>query len=81
MSVLHCDVAGCDNIMCDRLGYVESMDAEFYICRECFERLVSLGPVVNLVEFFNGETPKPDFTEAESRAYWNQRFPDRSGDG
>jgi hypothetical protein len=35
MSVLACDRAGCENVMCDRL----ILDGQAYICDECFEEL------------------------------------------
>lgn len=57
MSVLACDRAGCEHIMCDRLSYKYG-----YICDYCFEELCKL-PASTDIESFMGQTPK-DFDDA-----------------
>jgi len=41
MSVLACDRNGCENVMCNRL----STNCRYYLCDECFEELVFVGPI------------------------------------
>jgi hypothetical protein len=69
MSVLACSRLGCENIMCDRYSYQH----RYYICYECFDRLVALGPGIDVEEFMNDEVYAPN--DDASRAYWNEIFP------
>ena len=48
MGVLSCDRLGCQNIMCDRLSFKYG-----YICNECFDELVELGPYANITIFMD----------------------------
>ena len=50
MGVLACDRYKCKNIMCDRHSYHYG-----YICNECFEELVNLGPETNIASFMDRE--------------------------
>jgi len=68
MSVLQCDRNGCDNIMCDRLSYEYG-----YICWECFNELVSLGPEANTEAFMN--SPKKANRKEAAQARFNAEFP------
>ena len=68
MSVLTCDRKRCANVMCDRLSHIYG-----YICDDCFEELVGLGPAVNVEEFMQSEKG-PNQAEA-ARARFNVEFP------
>lgn len=70
MSVLACDRKGCDNVMCDRLSREYG-----YICNECFNELVELGPNTDIAEFM-GQTNSKEFNEKESYRFFNSEFPD-----
>jgi len=72
MSVLACDREGCTNVMCDRL----SDTYRAYICNDCFDELVHLGPGVNIRAFLDGEIPGTHNSIA-SRAYFEKIFEDR----
>lgn len=48
MGVLHCNRKGCNNILCDRYSHKYG-----YICDECFEELISLGPKIGVDTFTN----------------------------
>ena len=71
MSVCACDRVGCNNVMCDRYSWKR----QEYICEECFEQLVLLGPGVPLDLFMKGgfRDCAPDLDA--SRAYFNAKFP------
>ena len=50
MSVMSCARRGCKNVMCDRLS------SEYgYICNECFDELVNLGPETDIELFMDQE--------------------------
>jgi len=68
MGVLTCDRDGCPNIMCNLM----STCRRWYICDDCFEELVTLGPATDLNQFFNSE-PTPSLADA-SRAYFETIF-------
>ena len=70
MSVLACDRSGCPNIMCDRYSYDYG-----YLCRECFEELVSLGVGTDIRRFMGTD---PDHSNASAtEAYFNRIFEER----
>lgn len=68
MSVLQCDRNGCDNIMCDRLSHTYG-----YICYECFNELVGLGPETNIESFMESE--KIENKRKEAYARFDAAFP------
>lgn len=70
MSVLACDRNGCDNVMCDRFSFQHNL----YICDDCFEELVRLGPATDIRTFMDTTTKRADPTKA-SRAYFETYFP------
>ena len=72
MGVLNCDRVGCDNIMCDRA----STCGKYYICYECFDELVRLGPATDIDMFMDG-CVKLGLNESASYAYFNEMFPER----
>jgi len=69
MSVLSCSRRGCSNVMCRRLSPVHG-----YICDECFEELIALGPEANIKNFMLGNKVDRG-TEKEARARFNAAFP------
>lgn len=70
MSVLACDRKGCHNVMCDRLSHQYG-----YICEECFEELVTLGPETNIEEFM-GCDDRQNIDIEDSHRYFDTVFPD-----
>jgi hypothetical protein len=72
MGVMACDRVGCENVMCDRI----SDERQEYLCRECFDELVALGPSTDLDEFMNSPPHRQSTREAASRAYFDQIFPE-----
>lgn len=70
MSVLACDRKGCENVMCDRLSHEYG-----YICNECFNKLVKLGPDTNIKEFM-GQDDRRVFKIEDSYKYFDDIFPD-----
>lgn len=71
MGVLVCSRNGCRNIMCDRYSPV----LQAYLCDECFEELVTLGPEQS-VEKFLEMVKSPGSSEA-AYARFNAEFPRR----
>lgn len=72
MSVMRCNRGDCENVMCDRLSHSYG-----YICNECFEELIGLGPTMVIAAFMQSMKPtqaKPD-VEAEARARYDTVFP------
>lgn len=53
MGVLSCDRNGCENIMCDFYSHTHG-----YLCYECKEELVGLGPT-NIEDFMQSEKWSP----------------------
>ena len=51
MSVLACNRKNCKNVMCDHLSNIYG-----YICNDCFNELVGLGPYQDVAMFMG--TPK-----------------------
>jgi hypothetical protein len=70
MSVLACDRAGCDNVMCDRFS-----DDYGYICWECFNELTELG-TLDIQEFMY--TPRPTIHNPDPETY-EKIFPKMEG--
>ena len=68
MSVLPCARGNCPNVMCERYS-----DKYGYICRECFEELVQIGPSADVADFMETNPSGYDTAEA-SRAYFNEIF-------
>lgn len=50
MSVMRCDRNGCESIMCYLLSYTYG-----YICGDCLNELIALGPGTNIREFMDQE--------------------------
>lgn len=69
MGVMACDREWCDNIMCDRI----SDERQEYICQECFDELVQLGPSTDLDDFMTSR-PQRAAPFLASYAYFNQIF-------
>jgi len=62
MEVCNCYRSGCENIMCSLYS------SEYgYICEECFEELVALGPNANIRKFMNTERSIKDLEEARAK--------------
>lgn len=74
MGVLACDRRGCNNVMCDRLSHRYG-----YICNDCFEQLVSLGPSIDIEEFMDGDHVK-EVNREISYKYFAHVFPDMIND-
>lgn len=73
MGVLRCDRVGCQNIMCDRYSPDHG-----YICNDCFEELVCLGPEANVTNFMdNPSSYHPDIKRRAAEARFNVEFPSR----
>jgi len=62
MGVLRCSRDGCENIMCDRHSPIYG-----YICNECFEELIFLGPETNTFGFMASSKKTIDVEAAKAR--------------
>jgi len=71
MGVLPCGNAYCENVMCDRYS-----DEYGYICSDCFDTLVDLGPNTDIHQFMDRPRKHANNYDA-NLAYFNQIFPDR----
>ena len=71
MSVLACDRVGCTSVLCDRCGNTDK-----WICEQCFEELVHLGPQTDLEAFMDGK-PEETSNLTASRAYFEVIYPVR----
>lgn len=70
MSVLECSRKGCGNIMCNRHSSVYG-----YICKECFNELVSLGLDVDIRKFMASNKNQQCCTD-DAFSYYNDVFED-----
>jgi hypothetical protein len=70
MGVMACDRKNCDNVMCDRI----SDERQEYLCWECFDELVHLGPSTDLDKFMASRPRRVAVNIAASRAYFDQIF-------
>jgi hypothetical protein len=61
MSVLQCDRAECENIMCDRFSSQHG-----YLCGDCFDELLELGK--GRIEDFM-KSPKPKEADRQQESY------------
>lgn len=68
MSVLECDRADCEQIMSERYS-----DEYGYLCYECFDELVALGPETNISNFM--KTSKQPKREEAATARFEVEFP------
>ena len=68
MSVMPCARNGCKNIMCNRYSFIYG-----YICIDCFNELISLGPETNIITFF--DIPKKTINTEAAYARFNVEFP------
>jgi hypothetical protein len=75
MGVMRCDRDGCDNILCNRCGSYKGR--WYYICNDCFNELVKLGPQVDIEAFMDGYKVEPDLKV--SGAYFDEIFPNMDG--
>lgn len=71
MGVLECSRVGCKNVMCNRYSSTYG-----YLCYECFEELVSLGPETNIYVFLRSN--KQPNREEVARAKFRIEFPERN---
>lgn len=72
MGVLACNRRGCRNIMCDRYSHEHG-----YICRECFNELVSLGVDTNVAEFMDSQKKEVhEPPRVDPYDYFDKIFPD-----
>ena len=69
MSVLACDRVGCTSVLCDRCGNTDK-----WICEQCFEELVHLGPQTDLGDFMVRLSARPTNLDT-SRDYFETIFP------
>ena len=73
MGVMECYRKNCKNILCDRYSSTYG-----YICWECFDELVSLGPKTDIESFMNSvKRPKQ---KDISFLIFNEEFPAISRD-
>lgn len=76
MGVLSCDRLGCQNIMCNRLSHKYG-----YICDECFEELIELGPYANIELFMDSRREEKDYSdEISAEALFSEEFQFMHGD-
>ena len=68
MGVKQCDRHGCIVVLCDRYSSVYG-----YICTDCFNELVSLGPETNVADFLS--TEKKYINTEAAYARFNVEFP------
>jgi hypothetical protein len=68
MSLRKCSRRNCENIMCDRLSLKYG-----YICSDCFDELVYLGPKTDIEEFMNNTESRED--TSASYKYFDAVFP------
>lgn len=66
-----CSRNGCENVMCDRHSSIHG-----YICHECFDELVKMGPETNVRKFMESEKKEsPYMNEEAAIARFNVEFP------
>ena len=70
MSVVECDRAGCENILCTRMS-----DTYGYLCEECLEALVAKGPDADITEFMRSQAPGY-FRREDAKAVYEKEFKD-----
>ena len=71
MGVLACSNVWCENVMCDRY----SRDYG-YICWDCFDKLVDLGPGTDIEKFMDSKRNHVSNYDA-NYAYFDKIFPKR----
>ena len=69
MSTMTCDRRDCDNIMCPRYSFIYG-----YLCDECFEELVSLGPETNIALFMDSSAQIHANKEEDAREKFGAEF-------
>jgi len=74
MSVLACNRTGCKNVMCHLLSHTYG-----YICTECFDELVKLGPYANIDLFMATRKGRVPFSDMRELAI--ERFEAEFSDG
>jgi hypothetical protein len=73
MGVMGCDRNGCENIMCTKYN-----EEQGFICNECFEELVQLGPTHSITSFMNSKKTKNfDIVLEANRKYFDKLFTGR----
>jgi hypothetical protein len=74
MGVMGCDRNECTNTMCNHL----SSDYG-YICQECLEELIELGPETDIANFMDSDKnrKKYNYSREESKKYFETIFIDR----
>ena len=69
MGTMSCNRRYCTSIMCNRYSHVYG-----YICNECFNELIKLGPETNIHDFMNSTKLKL-INEQAALARFNVEFP------
>jgi len=74
MSVMQCDRAGCESIMCSRLSPEHG-----YICWSCLDELIALGVLSHdeIVEFMSTPKGPPRFQRIDPHDYYTSMFPEK----
>lgn len=73
MGVLACNRNGCNNIMCNRCS-----NNYGYLCDECFDELVDLGPHTDIDSFMGREPERNRTTEETAYEKFNRMFAHRN---
>ena len=68
MGVRNCSRMNCQRILCDRYS-----DTFGYVCDNCFEELVEMGPLSN-IDHLMGHQQKNGLPEKVSRDYFSKIF-------
>ncbi len=71
--IVSCSRNGCERVMCDRHSVNYG-----YICNECFDALVRMGPGVNIGAFMNS-IPGPPKPILDAWEEYSKKFPIRDG--
>jgi hypothetical protein len=68
MGNLHCDRAGCEHIMCERMSHEHG-----YLCESCFEELLNV-TTFDVAGFMKSRKPAPLFSQVRE-TFCNGTFP------
>jgi len=72
MSVMSCHRNNCENIMCDRYSSKYG-----YICNDCFDELLKLGPQADISDFMNSTKPELSYDDLRgvAKTMFDKVFP------
>lgn len=70
VGVMACSRTGCDNVMCDRYSSHYG-----YLCWQCFNELISLGPEANVSSFMKTEKDSFIVNLEAAKARFEVEFP------